>query len=169
MGLKQSRAYLERTWLPRLGAHPPVLDIGKRAYTADYAGWTGTSDYLSVDRDPEQSPDIIADVTRPEFVELARARREAYGAILCNGVIGHGVDSPAQVRACTRHFAALLRPEGRLLVGWNEWTIDRGTLFAALTDAGLRNHPIEGRAVFEPEESPGYEYLRHYYTLWLRP
>jgi SAM-dependent methyltransferase len=43
----------------------------------------------------------------------------SFDSVLCNGVFGFGVDtSPAQV-AALRAMATILKPGGRLLLGWN--------------------------------------------------
>ncbi len=168
MGIKRSRVYLEEHWLPRLGEHAPVLDIGKRDYTEHYPRLAGTDRYVTVDLDEAQRPDLVADVAAPDFVRLASARHPTYGAILFNGMIGYGIDTPATLAASLGNLATLLREGGLLLVGWNEREVERPQLFAALQQLALRNRPIDGHAVFEPEETPGYEYLRHHYTCWQR-
>jgi hypothetical protein len=167
--VKLSRSYLERVWLPRLGAEPPVLDVGKADYTAHYAKLAGTSRYVTVDIDPGSSPDIVADATSPEFVAQARKRHAEYGSILFNGVLGFGVNTEAGARLCLRHFRELLRPGGLLFIGWNEWKIGRGALAAELHELGFERVPIEGQEVFTPEETEGYEHLHHRYMLWRSP
>lgn len=168
MVTKRSRVYLEQHWLPRMGEHAPVLDIGKRDYTAHYPRLAGTERYVSVDIDESQRPDIVADVTSPTLVRLAAACYPAYGGILFNGMIGYGVDTPAALAASLHNLASLLREGGLLLVGWNERDVSRQQLFEVLHRTGLALRSVEGHEVFEPEETPGYEYLRHHYTCWQR-
>lgn len=164
--VKRSRVYLEEVWLPRLGASPPLLDVGKAEYTAHYAALTRTAQYVTADIDPARAPDIVADVTAPAFVALAQARYPEYGTIVFNGVIGYGVDTLAQVEASLRHFHLLLRRGGQLLIGWNEWSIDREMLAGALRALGFENVLIDGEVVLEPAETAGYEHLKHHYTHW---
>lgn len=164
--VKLSRVYLEEVWLPRLGASPPLLDVGRADYTVHYATLARARDYVTVDVDPARGADLVADVTSPSFVERARALHPEYGTVLFNGVVGYGVNDLAGVVASVRHFHALLRRGGELLVGWNEWDIDRTMMVRALAGAGFENVPIDGHAVFEPPETPGYERLRHRYTHW---
>jgi hypothetical protein len=164
--IKRSRVYLEEVWLPRLGARPPVLDIGKADYTAHYGELVQTAQYVTVDIDAARAPDIVADVTSPAFVAQAREHHAEYGTIVFNGVIGYGIDAPGQVEASLRHFHLLLRRGGQLLIGWNEWSIDREMLAGALRGQGFENLPIEGEEVFEPVETEGYERLKHRYTCW---
>ncbi|MFT3998280.1 MAG: class I SAM-dependent methyltransferase [Asticcacaulis sp.] len=42
-----------------------------------------------------------------------------FDGIICNGVLGYGVDSEAQQRRALNALAAILTPGGRLLLGWN--------------------------------------------------
>ncbi|WP_235559315.1 class I SAM-dependent methyltransferase [Brevundimonas sp. Leaf168] len=42
-----------------------------------------------------------------------------FDAVVCNGVLGYGVDSPDQQQRALKALAAILRPGGRLLLGWN--------------------------------------------------
>ena len=163
---KRSRVYLEEVWLPYLGQFPPVLDVGKASITAHYPRLFGTDQYVSVDVEPRKAPDLVADVTTPEFVDQARARHPTYGSILFNGLIGYGIDSLAAVEVSLRHFHLLLRTGGHLLIGWNEWDIDRHALGEVLRRQGFENLPIQGMEVFAPEETPGFEHLQHHYTHW---
>lgn len=47
-----------------------------------------------------------------------------FDAIVCNGVFGHGVTTVDQQRQALAGIAALLRPGGRLLLGWNTECMD---------------------------------------------
>lgn len=166
MGVKRSRAYLEQEWLPFLGRHAPVLDVGKAAETSHYRALVGTDRYVTIDVDAATGPDIVADITTPDVVALARQRHREYGSILFNGVVGYGVDAPAQLDAAARHFHELLGPGGHLLVGWNEWEIDRAMLFEILIRHEFENLPIARQPVVAPPETEGYEHLKHRYTHW---
>jgi hypothetical protein len=164
--VKLSRVYLEEEWLPFLGEHAPVLDVGKADYTAHYMALARTEQYVTVDIDAGKGPDIVADVTTPAFVERALARYPKYGSVLFNGVIGYGVDSVEQVEASVRHFHMLLRPRGHLLIGWNEWDIDRHDVRRILGRNGFENVGIHGLEVAEPIETEGYGHVKHRYTHW---
>lgn len=166
---KKSRRYLEEEWLPFLGQHPPVLDIGKAVYTAHYPALAGAAAYVSVDRDAQKAPDLVADVAAPGFVELARTRHPAYGAVIFNGLIGYGIDSLEEIEAGLRAFHALLRAGGHLLVGWNEREVTRADLVPRLRGLGFEQQRIRGQEVFEPVETEGFEHLQHHYMHWIRP
>lgn len=168
-GPKKSRVYLEETWLPFLGGHPPVLDIGKAGYTAHYPALANAAAYVTVDRDAQKGPDLVADVTAPGFVELARARHPAYGSAIFNGLIGYGIDSLAQIEASLQSLHALLRAGGHLLVGWNERDVLRLELIPLLQRLGFQLQLIQGLEVFEPAETEGFEHLQHHYMHWIKP
>jgi SAM-dependent methyltransferase len=42
-----------------------------------------------------------------------------FDAVICNGVLGYGVNSAEQQKAALSAMAAVLSPGGRLLLGWN--------------------------------------------------
>ncbi len=100
-----------------------VLWIGCRRYTRPY--YRLIEQYgvrcWSVDLDPEvahwgrRSRHLTGDM-------LALARlfpRDYFDTVFCNGVLGYGVDSPAQQLKGFESIAAVTRPGGWLLVGWN--------------------------------------------------
>jgi len=64
-----------------------------------------------------------------------------FDAIVCNGVLGYGVDSPEQQRMALKALAAILRPGGRLLLGWNTDKID-DPVAAGLTEADFEPTPL---------------------------
>lgn len=43
----------------------------------------------------------------------------SFDTVLCNGVFGFGIDTRAAQLAALRAMAAILKPGGRLLLGWN--------------------------------------------------
>lgn len=44
---------------------------------------------------------------------------ERFDAVLCNGVLGYGVDSAEDQREALAAVAAVLKDDGALLLGWN--------------------------------------------------
>lgn len=87
--------------------YPPLLAAGAEIWTTDIdpraARWGApghhrTGDACLVDQ-------LFSDLT--------------FDAILCNGVLGHGVDSLEQQTQALAAMASLLRAGGRLLLGWN--------------------------------------------------
>lgn len=64
-----------------------------------------------------------------------------FDAVVCNGVLGYGVDSPDQQQRALKALAAILRPGGRLLLGWNTDKI-ADPVAAGLTDAEFQAAPL---------------------------
>ena len=112
--------------------YPPLLDAGAEVWTTDIdpgaerwgvSGHHRTGDACRVDQ-------IFNDLT--------------FDAILCNGVLGHGVDRTDQQTQILAAMAKILRPAGRLLLGWNTDRIAdpvltglTGTWFSPVPFAGL--------------------------------
>jgi SAM-dependent methyltransferase len=100
-----------------------MLWVGCQAYTADYAArleaegaevWTLEFDPAAAKwgRDGRhRTGDLKAVDTL--FSDLM------FDAILCNGVLGFGVDTPDDQRTALDAMAKVLRPGGLLLLGWN--------------------------------------------------
>ena len=67
-----------------------------------------------------------------------------FDAVVCNGVLGYGVDTPEQQRQALTAMAAVLRPGGRLLLGWNTDKIE-DPVAAGLTTADFAPAPLGDR------------------------
>ncbi|RZJ47368.1 MAG: methyltransferase domain-containing protein [Brevundimonas sp.] len=118
------RRLMADTWIPAFaGEGGRILWVGCRAYTAtDYAALeTNGAEVWTTDIDPDagrwgragrhRTGDICEiDTVFPDLV---------FDAILCNGVFGYGVDDAAAQQRAMTAMAAVLRPGGRLLLGWN--------------------------------------------------
>ncbi len=100
-----------------------VLWIGCRRYTAAYPGRMQRAgvEFWTTDIAPEveawgaKGQHRTGDAREIDtvFADLT------FDAVLCNGVLGYGVDSPEDQAATLRAMANVLRPGGRLLLGWN--------------------------------------------------
>ena len=44
---------------------------------------------------------------------------EAFDAVILNGVLGSGIDDAGSVDRALRSIATVLKPRGRLVIGWN--------------------------------------------------
>ena len=64
--------------------------------------------------------------------------------MVCNGVLGYGVDHPEQQRQALAALAAVLRPGGRLLLGWNTDKVE-DPLGAGLIDQAFEPAPLGDR------------------------
>jgi hypothetical protein len=91
----------------------------------------------------------------------------ALDVIVCNGVLGWGLDEPAAVNAAFAACHATLRPGGLLLVGWNDTRRRQG--------GALMQVPALGR--FAPLTCPPLDAAmvqtgsvnRHAFSLFMRP
>ena len=142
------RQFLSQTLLPALAETDAqaLLFVGVRHYTLPLLDqfqrlvlhvWT-------LDIDPEAAAfgqpgrHLTADITAPPPNALPRQQ----DAAIVNGVMGYGVDSPAQCADALRQIAALLRPGGWLVLGWN---LDRCADPAPLAQAaGLHRASLPG-------------------------
>lgn len=118
------RKLLADAYLPAFAAEGgTILWVGCRAYTADDYGVLeqGGATVWTTDIDPDaarwgrQPRHRTGDVCEADglFADVM------FDAIICNGVLGYGADSLDQQRRALAAMAAILRPGGRLLLGWN--------------------------------------------------
>lgn len=100
-----------------------ILWVGCRAYTAgDYERLeAGGGETWTTDIDPGAERWGRAGRHRTGDVCAAHAvfADRMFDAIVCNGVLGFGVDAPEQQRQALDALSRILRPGGRLLLGWN--------------------------------------------------
>jgi SAM-dependent methyltransferase len=130
-----------------LSKNAKVLWIGCRPYTVLYyslieqdgaEGW-------SVDIDPDMQP-----FGRPgrhitgDMLELHHLFPTNYfDAVLCNGVLGYGVDTPSDQLKAFEAMATVTKPDGWLLVGWDtDQTAD--PLKSGLTERWFQHAPLPG-------------------------
>lgn len=112
--LRQTRA---------LANNAKVLWIGCRAYTTLYYDLIEQSgaECWSIDIEPEVQPfgrrgrHITGDMLKLEQFFPANH----FDAVLCNGVLGWGVDDPADQARAFAALGAVTKPEGWVLIGWN--------------------------------------------------
>lgn len=143
-----------------------ILWVGCRRYTDDYPAILEAKggECWTTDIDPEaaafgragrhRTGDLtVIDTVFPD---------QRFDAVLCNGVIGHGVDAPDAQRRAMAAMAAILHPGGLLLLGWNTDKVDDPRR-SGVTDG-----------LFEPVEAPGLPSRRevsdstHVYDLFCR-
>lgn len=118
------RTFLAEVYIPALAIEGgTILWVGCRAYTAeDYAVLeSGGAEVWTTDIDPDaerwgrpgrhRTGDVCV-------VDALFADR-TFDAIVCNGVLGFGVDAPDRQRQALQAMSRILKPDGRLLLGWN--------------------------------------------------
>jgi SAM-dependent methyltransferase len=165
------RRLLAEAYLPALAAEAGsgggrILWVGCRAYTADdYAVLeAGGAEVWTTDIDPEaarwgvagrhRTGDVcVIDQVFPDMM---------FDAISCNGVLGYGVDSPEQQRQALVAMASILRPGGRLLLGWNTDKIE-DPVAAGLTAPEFTPTPYAGQ-----ESRVRFDTVTHVYDALVR-
>jgi CelD/BcsL family acetyltransferase involved in cellulose biosynthesis len=125
------RQYMRKNILPALAAAKiqRVLFVGCQVYTARYGKQLTQAaiDYWTTDIEPgaaiwgERDHHIVGNIAQIDNVCAA----ESFDVVLLNGVFGHGVDDESEMNQSITAIARILRPSGKLLIGWNS----------------LKNHP----------------------------
>jgi SAM-dependent methyltransferase len=120
----EDRRVLEQHILPEYARHPDIgrmLFVGCAPYTQRYSGFFGGRDYWTIDpvarRRRYGSERHIVDTLQSLGGHFARAY---FDLILCNGVLGWGLDAPSDADAAFEACFARLRAGGYLLLGWND-------------------------------------------------
>jgi Methyltransferase domain len=127
---KPDRLALTQTIFKALAHQTDLLGPGKRAlwigcqhYTAEYPALleAGGAQVWTTDIDPS-----VARYGHPKrhvSADLGAIDQKFDAAffdlVLCNGVLGWGVDTEAAQRAAYRAMAAIMKPGAVLLLGWN--------------------------------------------------
>jgi SAM-dependent methyltransferase len=119
------RQVLEEVILAHYAARPAPLEllfVGTRRYTRGYERRLAGHRLLTLDIDPR-----AARYGSPHGHVVACASRAvehfapgSFDVVLCNGVFGWGLDRRADVEDALDGFATLLRPDGELVIGWND-------------------------------------------------
>jgi hypothetical protein len=148
--LPPDRRVLERIILPelaKLGGGRPVLFVGVRFYTRHYSRLFRDAQLVTMDADPRMrrygAPEHA--VERVENLTHCFPPR-SLDAIVMNGVIGWGLDTPAAVDAALAACATGLVAGGMLVLGLNE---------RRATTPSLEG--LEAMRRFEPVAFPGVQ------------
>lgn len=156
------RKLLAETYIPALARETRlILWVGCQAYTAtDYTALEADGAVVwTMDIDPAAAR--WGHPQRHRTGDLTQAAGlfadQRFDAIVCNGVLGYGVNSPDQQRQALAAMAAIMTPGGRLLLGWNtdkiQSPVDQGLTaewFTPAPFAGLPSHvPCPGTHVYD--------------------
>jgi hypothetical protein len=119
-----SRQMLEQDILPRLGAlgFRRALFVGVAPYTSHYEAIArrGGATWATCDVNPSAAVwGAKEHVTAPIEEIDRRFPPAAFDAVIVNGVLGFGLDTPAQVERAFTAVTNVLREGGLLLLGWN--------------------------------------------------
>lgn len=120
----QDRRLLEREILPWFGARAEyrrVLFVGCDWYTRHYDAFFDGREYWTLEKDPARRRYGAARHVADSVVHLADHFPEAsFELILMNGVLGWGLDDPAEAETALAACATRLASGGVLLLGWND-------------------------------------------------
>ncbi|HXR37899.1 MAG TPA: methyltransferase domain-containing protein [Terracidiphilus sp.] len=142
-----------------------ILWVGCRRYTKEYGAilsrhggecWT-TDIEIAHARWGEEGRHFTGDV-----VEIDRLiASETFDCVLCNGVFGFGVDTLASQLTALEAMNRILKPGGRLLLGWNTDRVEDPASFDFVQSAFVDDDPIGRGARYEiPEAGYVYSFLR---------
>ena len=165
------RVLFDETILPALARDPRyarILFVGCDWYTEHVEDIFRGREFTTLEVDPGRA----RHGARRHITDALSAlgRHFAPGSldlIVCNGVIGWGLDDPAEIARSLEACAATLSPGGVLLVGWDDVPEKRPLDVAAAVEAtGLRPATPGGFAAARIETG---SYARHVFGFWARP
>ena len=165
------RRLLEECVLPALDADPAVADVllvGCAWYTRHYPALLPSAAVITMEIDPAKAVfggahHIVADMAHVD----AHIAPASLDAVICNGVLGWGLDHPAAIEAAFTGASRCLRLGGLFLLGWNDIaprnacppdTIAALDGLATADIPGLRTHSVVAQAR-----------NRHCYQAWRKP
>ena len=100
-----------------------ILWIGCREYTAGYPALLESQGAEVWTTDIDEAAQGFGREGRHRTGDIRFADQlfgdMTFDAILCNGVLGFGVNAPEDQSRALTAMAAILRPGGRMLLGWN--------------------------------------------------
>jgi hypothetical protein len=108
-------------WLLAQAHWHRVLFVGCAWYTQRYHALFANKDYWTLEADPRAARHGARQHITGRLEQLpALMAPESLDVIVCNGVVGWGLDAPEAVEAAVIACHATLRRGGLLLLGWNE-------------------------------------------------
>ncbi len=165
----EDRIFLEDVILPWFTAREDVrtvLDVGVDWYTRSYPQIFRAQDYWTIDVDADKRRYAGKQHHTLSLTELTRVfRNRQFDLLLCNGVIGWGVNESKDASLALDQCAQVLRPGGWLVVGWNDIPDHRVPGWEKLTTAAF--DPF----VFPPVQADHYVTAtpyRHRYDFFRR-
>lgn len=142
-----------------------ILWIGCRRYTREYGSllsrgggecWTVDIEIMHA-RWGEAGRHLTWDLTTIDQLIAG----ETFDSVLCNGVLGFGVNTRESQLAAIRAMARILKPGGRLLLGWNTDRVEDPLSLDLVQSAFVADDPLSrGARLAVPEAGYVYEFLR---------
>jgi len=167
------RRLLDEIILPHLAANDRfarVLFVGCDWYTEhveDLFVSRGRT-YATIEVDPRRARHGAGTHFVAPLGDLSRhAAPGAFDLIVCNGVIGWGLDEPREIERSLDACAVALAPAGVLLLGWDDVPEKLPMPIASIRALGsLRPAIPEG---FDAAVIPTGTYTRHTFGFWEKP
>lgn len=113
-----------------------VLFVGCDWYTRGYRRVFARHDYWTLDVDPDKRRFGAAQHIVDSATRLGNYFVGDVDVIFCNGVFGHGINTPEEARSAFQGCYDSLRRGGILVIGWNDTPESRP--FDPLDSSGLR-------------------------------
>lgn len=155
IALRPDRVILTGTLLPAFTGFRRTLWIGCQAYTPPYYATleSGGGECWTLDLNPESAAwgregrHVIGDLTQADTL-FAPA---FFDAVICNGIFGWGVNSLEERSKALAAMATILKPDGVLLMGWNNHKTDdpvplASALFARTVLQDVPSHITVGQS-----------------------
>jgi SAM-dependent methyltransferase len=169
----KDRRILDERILPRLAQNPRfarVLFVGCDWYTEHVEGLFSAAgrEYATIEIDPNRAVHGARRHVVGALADLARHFPEgSLDLIVCNGVIGWGLNDPAQIERSMAACVAALSPGGVLLLGWDDVPEKLPVPIEGIqTLRALRRVAPEG---FETAVIETGTYTRHTFGFWQKP
>lgn len=160
------RIVLVREILPAYAAlGGRILWIGCRRYTREYGSLLERNGGECWTTDIERAHAKWGEPGRHFTWDLTSIDRliaaAAFDTVLCNGVFGFGVDTRAAQLEALKAMCAILKPGGRLLLGWNTERVEDPLSFDFVQSAFTGDDfAVQGARWAVPEAGYVYEFLR---------
>jgi len=159
----RDRRILERTILPYISSRDDlqkILFVGCHWYTRRYNALFANREYVTLDIDPKQA----RHGARHHIVDSMENLDSHFvpgtlDAIVCNGVVGWGLDDRAAIERSFSAAHSCLRIGGLLVVGWNDTPKHSGRT-ADDHDSYIDACRALGR--FRQFRPPGFDRWRHH-------
>jgi SAM-dependent methyltransferase len=160
------RKVLDTVILPPLIRDPAcrrVVFVGCDWYTRHYEDMFAGADYWTIEVDPARARFGARQHLVGPMVEIGeRFPPGSVDLVICNGVVGWGLNDPLEIEASLRACLKALRPGGVLVIGWNDIPEKRvADLESIPALREFRPFALAGRSVFETAT-----YNRHTFSLY---
>lgn len=170
--LPPDRRVLEREILAGLAADPEVervLFVGVQWYTASYAAPFAHKTFATIDPNPK----VASFGGTPHAVDGIQNLPThfpgvVFDAIVMSGVVGFGLNEPAEVDRALAVCAAALRPGGLLVLGVNEEKPTHVDPSACAAAAAFEPHAFGRRGQTRIDVRLPFRERRHTFLFWRR-